>query len=525
MYVLVGILQHLYEVVAPIMNQSDDVSIQADLLCMELQAEINRQIDFHSCSTINKTAHHPHSSSPSSTSSSSSFSHVSMKRECLERLLTESKDRIQSLRKCIGDEVSITMTEVRLSCLHQWLLEMTVAAVEEELAHAVLHATRRSLWQLLQRLQQDRMTQTSSSASSSSSAAAASSSALAPPTILIVLDQYESVSESAFADFLQLWRSFASCPSVSSSLSYGQTMTNLLLSTSSSSCTSVLRLGCVLGLTSIWSPCYHRMPLPIASCLHLQPFVLEDSRQCFQDILHTLVVGGACPLTFSGTVLIQLAHVFTASHSMALFLHVLRQLLHYHFTLVPDAFAALLPLPSFRTACRGRTWDPPALETYTFHNRALAPGHPDNAIDTRPPYADDPPENQNQNPNQDRAQDKETSWITITPAAAPEMHLPQQVRAIHARKLAWRALTSCLEVTWNMTRQTSMKTHPSPCAVSLSPSSSSTSIVPLLAAALDGRLRHSSYVTDMQAWSQHGNRYIHFYIYRERSIDQCFILM
>ncbi|KAG9411452.1 hypothetical protein AC1031_017086 [Aphanomyces cochlioides] len=111
------ILNLLEKVVAPLMHFSDDITIQADMLQLELQSIAEESIQEFSSSYANKC-------------------------ECLERLLEDSKDRLRSLRKTVGLS---TTSERKLLQLHRWLLQKHHDVVEEALKLETGDSNRESL--------------------------------------------------------------------------------------------------------------------------------------------------------------------------------------------------------------------------------------------------------------------------------------------------------------------------------------------------------------------------------------------
>ncbi|KDO26976.1 hypothetical protein SPRG_07689 [Saprolegnia parasitica CBS 223.65] len=277
-----GILEQLSRAVTPIMQLADDVSIQADMLVLELRSQIEQRLD----DCRNQPFH--------------------VVQSVFDSLVEDSSDRLASLKRSVGSD---TFTERLLLQLHQELLLKYMARLETELAGAHVDGKRYLLRQHFLALTKE----------TSLMAPVASGAPLSTltPTVLLVFDQYESVPEDVFADFLHMWKDHG----------------------------SALRLGCVLGLTSLSSPCYRCMPLRIATCLVLKPFVLEDSLKCFHDIIQTLLIAGECPVVCSGAVLTWLYIGYTKTHSIAVFLQSIRCLLYRHLNAAgAEALLCVLPL-------------------------------------------------------------------------------------------------------------------------------------------------------------------------------------
>ncbi|KAF0724384.1 hypothetical protein Ae201684_016926 [Aphanomyces euteiches] len=274
------ILNLLEKVVAPLMQFSDDITIQADMLQLELQSIAEESIQVFSSSYANTC-------------------------ECLERLLEDSKDRLRSLRKTVGLS---TTSERKLLQLHRWLLQKHHDVVEEALKLETDDSNRESLRKKLGSI----------AAELSSTSTSAISESTCSPYVLLVLDQYESMSDTIVADFLHMWRDHAS---------------------------PTLGLGLILGLSSTLSPSFRRMPRSISTKIDMEPFFLEDSSKSFNDIVQTLLIAGEFPLMISGTVYRWLHNTFTRAHSIQAFLAALKLILYEHVASKPIHAVAFFPLP------------------------------------------------------------------------------------------------------------------------------------------------------------------------------------
>ncbi|KAF0700578.1 Aste57867_8914 [Aphanomyces stellatus] len=271
------ILTLLAKVVGPVMHQSDDVTIQAEMLYMELYADAEQSL----CE----------------------YDSYAATCQCLDRMLMDSADRIKSVRTLVGED---TTAERQMTRLHQWLLGRYRDVVEHQLKMETVDAARHALRQKIRAIMADL----------SPVAAATPSSSSSTPCVVLVLDQYEGVSESVFADLLHMWRDHS----------------------------AALGVGVVLGISSTFSPSYRRMPLRIASAIYMEPFVLEDSFKSFKDIVQTLVIAGEFPVMLSGRVYKWLHATFTRTHSIQSFLVALKWILYEHVTTTPRHVLALLPL-------------------------------------------------------------------------------------------------------------------------------------------------------------------------------------
>ncbi|OQR81640.1 hypothetical protein THRCLA_11545, partial [Thraustotheca clavata] len=389
-----GILEQLTRAVTPIIQMADDVSIQAEMLVMELRTA--RELQLGDCVSRPFSIH----------------------QECFERLVEDSKDRINSLRRSIGID---TFTENLLLQLHRELLELYIACLEAQLAVERVDTQRHVIRHLMQSLIKETGLMAPDATTSTSGTT---------PTILLVLDQYESVSESVFGDVLHMWKDHA----------------------------KLLRLGCILGLTSLSSPCYRRMPLRIATCLVLRPFVLEDSLKCFHDIIQTLVISGECPVICSGAVLTWLYIGFTKTHSISVFLQSMRCLLYRHFTLKSHALLNLLPLTNveyqhpFRLHCQNTTL-PVSVVAYLD---GLSPAE---------------------------RSDLQTKVICTGNASLKDT-VVNHLGKVPAWKRVWQTIWSCVELTYQVVRKSKRGEHE----------------VHLLAAALDGTLLHTKYMAEIKAF-------------------------
>ncbi|RHY05017.1 hypothetical protein DYB36_006838 [Aphanomyces astaci] len=305
-----AILRQVHDIVAPVMHHSDDVTIQAEMLHMELQSAAEASI-------------------------AACRANFDAACACMDRLLAHSTDRIQYLRKLIS----------------------TVPPP------------------------------------------------LCVPSVLVIVDQYESMDDRMFADFLHMWRDH------------------------STSSLPPLRIGLVLGLSSQFSPAYRRMSPAVASMVSVVPFVLEDSFKSFADICQTLVLA-SFPVTLSGAVFTYLHSTFTQTHSIQAFLAALKLILYHHAT----------PNPS----------DPSMVSSLDLHRvLALFPLPPDAADAARLPatvraYV------QSLNPSESAALAAEINGGLNAEDECVASVVEDAVERVRQRRLLWQCMWTCVDMTWHM---------------------------------------------------------------------------
>ncbi|RQM19449.1 hypothetical protein B5M09_010052 [Aphanomyces astaci] len=350
-----AILRQVHDIVAPVMHHSDDVTIQAEMLHMELQSAAEASI-------------------------ADCRANFDAACACMDRLLADSTDRIQYLRKLIG----------------------TVPPP------------------------------------------------LCVPSVLVIVDQYESMDDRMFADFLHMWRDH------------------------STSSLPPLRIGLVLGLSSQFSPAYRRMSPAVASMVSVVPFVLEDSFKSFADICQTLVLA-SFPVTLSGAVFTYLHSTFTQTHSIQAFLAALKLILYHHAT----------PNPS----------DPSMASSLDLHRvLALFPLPPDAADAARLPatvraYV------QSLNLSESAALAAEINGGLNAENECVESVVEDAVERVRQRRLLWQCMWTCVDMTWHM-------------CTTFEPEWASLDVA-AVALALDGHLMGSIVAQHMQSFFLHHGNAIH----------------
>ncbi|ETV94912.1 hypothetical protein H310_11558 [Aphanomyces invadans] len=382
-----AILRRVHDVVEPVMQQSDDVTIQTEMLHLELQsaadvaiAECQAKFDA-SC-------------------------------ECLDRLLQDSTDRLQYLRKLVGVG---TGTERKLMQLHQWLVDKYRNVVEHELKLEIHDAARLKLRRILRKIVTTHSIDKSVAAPEMLQDGAAAP--LCVPTVILVVDQFESIDEIVFGDFLHMWRDHTT-------------------TTSAASSPMLLRLGLVLGFSSPFSPSYRRMPHAIASMVSVRPIVLEDSFKNFHDICQTLVLSGTFPITVSGAVFLWLHTTFSQTHSIDGFLAALKLILYQHVaptwasrtTSVLDRHRvlALFPLPKDAAAAHGL---PSTVQSYVQSLSDAESSALEHAL---------------------RRQNHEGVSCDGGDDGSAEAVVAATLDRVHQWKQLWQCMWNCVDMTWHM---------------------------------------------------------------------------
>ncbi|ETV80001.1 hypothetical protein, variant [Aphanomyces astaci] len=416
-----AILRQVHDIVAPVMHHSDDVTIQAEMLHMELQSAAEASI-------------------------ADCRANFDAACACMDRLLADSTDRIQYLRKLVGPD---TATERKLLELHQWLVRQYLSVVEHELKLEAVDTKRSQLRRLLRTIATAHATDQRSGAEDEIGTVPPP---LCVPSVLVIVDQYESMDDRMFADFLHMWRDH------------------------STSSLPPLRIGLVLGLSSQFSPAYRRMSPAVASMVSVVPFVLEDSFKSFADICQTLVLA-SFPVTLSGAVFTYLHSTFTQTHSIQAFLAALKLILYHHAT----------PNPS----------DPSMASSLDLHRvLALFPLPPDAADAARLPatvraYV------QSLNLSESAALAAEINGGLNAENECVESVVEDAVERVRQRRLLWQCMWTCVDMTWHM-------------CTTFEPEWASLDVA-AVALALDGHLMGSIVAQHMQSFFLHhvGVRALH----------------